>query len=252
MPSGRIRSLRHRRRHPGTRRQRERGRRDLLRRFERDVPAMRVRGIDVRPVRSERIVDGPRECGGLVARNVDFRRMEQHEIGDVGAQMDRIGPQPESAPSLRAAVDECRERRDRPIGARGRCRVPERTEYERFERAVPGRGRRRGAPGPREEPVESVEVEPVEERLRRIRISGSGAGRAEQPGHEQDHLHGCCASHRARITERGKRPSRARQARAAVSRRDAPSVCMSRCPRRPAAPRCAQPPRSSAARARDG
>ena len=193
VPSGRVRAARQRRGHLGARRPRERGGRDPRRRIGRDVPAMRMRGVDARSVRTERVVHGARERPGLVRRNVDVRGVEQHEIGDVGAQMDRVGAQPESASSVRAAIHERRQRGHRQVGARGRSRVTERAEGERFERFV---GRLlRGVPGPDEEPVEPVEVEPRHERLRRIRIPGARGGGAEQPRHQQDDLDRRSAPH---------------------------------------------------------
>ena len=85
---------------------------------------MRVRSVDARSVRTERVVHGSSERVGLVARNVDVGGFEQHEIGDVCVQMDWIGTQPEFA-CAHIAIDERGDRGDRPVRAGGQGRVPE-------------------------------------------------------------------------------------------------------------------------------
>ena len=156
---------------------------------------MRMRGVDARSVRTERVVHGARKRLGLVRREVDVRGVEQHEIVDVGAQMDRVGAQPDSASFGRLVIDESRDGGHRPVGARGRRRVAERAEGERFERVL--RGRVRGVPGPGEEPVEPVELESRHERLRRLRITRARGRGAEQPRHQQDELGRRSAPHGA-------------------------------------------------------
>ena len=206
---------------------------------------MRMRRVDERSVRTERLVHGLGERAGLGPREGGVRGAEQDEVGDVGAQMDGVGSQPESA-SVPVAVDQRGERGDRPVApVDGAVWPNERKRSASGESSVvvpavcPDRARSRSSPS-RSSPSTSARAAagssvPAPRGPSRPGTSRTSSNRDPVP-----------TAHRPEAIIGRMLPSRGM-----FNRRGAPSGCTSRCLRRPTAPRSASPPRSSALHAPD-
>ena len=204
---------------------------------------MRMRGVDHRSAGPKRPVHGLRERTGLFARNADVHGVEQDEIGDVGAQVHGIGPQPRAGPADgRLAIDEGGDCGDRPVGAGeageiaggrsagsgrvgsgpgarnvrsiasgGTSLVAEHPEGERFHRTI--RGRLHGMASAREQPVECMEIESVDERMHRVRVIRANAAETEQARHEHGDVDRRLGSHGPAVRYRDSRRTRAAEQR---------------------------------------